>query len=927
MPTGSGKTAVLMMAAFVLRARRVLIVTPSVLVRNQIAERFASLETLRKIKALQGKFSGPKVKEVSGKLRDAAAWEALKDFGVVVGTPFSLSPGAKGVATPPDDLFDLLLIDEAHHSRAPTWKALLDAFPNAKQIHFTATPFRRDKKALRGRFVYTYPLSAAYKDGIFGKIRYVPVRPNGADSDVAIAQEAERVVLEDRKAGFDHLLMVRTDSRKRADSLKKVYEEQTGLNLRLIHSRLSPRTVHASIEKLRKGELDGVICVDMLGEGFDLPALKIAAIHAPHKSLGVTLQFIGRFARTTATKQVSEAKFVAIPSEIEIERERLYDEATVWQEIVTNLSEGRIEREIKVREAIQTFTRPPVVEPNFEHVSLHALAPKKHVKIYRLYCPPDSVDITKTLTLRSPFEIIEECHWTSPDLATSVFITQERKQPEWTSLEDFTRVEYDLFIIYHDRNSNLLLINSSRTKNIGLYEEIARQYSGGDHSILPLSRVNSVLATLSDFQPFNIGMRLRALHPNSESYRISAGPRPQSSISPTVGAMYNRGHVSGIAVDGERNRVHIGYSSAAKVWSAGKASIPHLIDWGCELAQRIRNYHNVTTGSSLDLLSIGEEVFAIPDGVIAVDWPDDVYTHPRSLVDTSTGEYWPLVDFDIEVVSSSNGTVRLRLSRDTLHLDIGYALSVKGFHFQSINHESDSFLVTVGHDKVSVLDYFRSHPPRLFLSDFSSLEGSQLFRAPAEFEPFSISQFEIIDWAGVDIEREFYDDNEPRDQLSIHGYLALYLPTLDNELVFYDHGSGEMADYLTIARTDAGIRIQFLHCKGSSGRKAGSRFGDASEVASQVVKSLIWLRGPSKLRDQIKRRDRSRAGSYFIKGDSATLDDLVDESRRVGLRYEMVLVQPGISSSKLKENVSTVLASADYFIRSQCDKLAVWGSK
>ena len=35
----------------------------------------------------------------------------------------------------------------------------------------------------------------------------------------------------------------------------------------------------------------------MLGEGFDLPALKVAVVHDPQKSLAVTLQFIGRFTR------------------------------------------------------------------------------------------------------------------------------------------------------------------------------------------------------------------------------------------------------------------------------------------------------------------------------------------------------------------------------------------------------------------------------------------------------------------------------------------------------------------------------------------------------------------------------------------------------------------------------------------------------
>ena len=49
----------------------------------------------------------------------------------------------------------------------------------------------------------------------------------------------------------------------------------------------------------------------MLGEGFDFPNLKIAAIHSPHKSLVSTLQFIGRFARTNA-ENIGTAKFIAM---------------------------------------------------------------------------------------------------------------------------------------------------------------------------------------------------------------------------------------------------------------------------------------------------------------------------------------------------------------------------------------------------------------------------------------------------------------------------------------------------------------------------------------------------------------------------------------------------------------------------------------
>ena len=60
--------------------------------------------------------------------------------------------------------------------------------------------------------------------------------------------------------------------------------------------------------------------MNMLGEGFDQPSLKIAALHAPHASLGITLQFIGRFARV-GNETLGAAQFFAVPAEIEGEME------------------------------------------------------------------------------------------------------------------------------------------------------------------------------------------------------------------------------------------------------------------------------------------------------------------------------------------------------------------------------------------------------------------------------------------------------------------------------------------------------------------------------------------------------------------------------------------------------------------------------
>src|SRR6185437_13538002 len=136
------------------------------------------------------------------------------------------------------------------------------------------------------------------------------------------------------------------------------------------------------IAKLRNREVDGIICVNMLGEGFDLPALKVAAIHSPHKSLAATLQFIGRFARTGGA-QIGGATFHAIPSDIQIATEQLYQEDAAWQTMIINLSETAVAEEIATREVLDTFAMQGHRMEANDELSLYAIRPAHHAKVFR----------------------------------------------------------------------------------------------------------------------------------------------------------------------------------------------------------------------------------------------------------------------------------------------------------------------------------------------------------------------------------------------------------------------------------------------------------------------------------------------------------------------------------------------------------------
>lgn len=120
-------------------------------------------------------------------------------------------------------------------------------------------------------------------------------------------------------------------------------------------------------------------------------------------------------------------------------------------------------------------------------MSLYALHPYNHVKIYRVKA---DVDITKDIDFPPGLEIVFQR--TSPDLSAATFVTREEQKPRWTSLKDFCRSEHDLFVVFYHRGARLLFINASR-RNDTLYEHVAKQLSGGAHKILPLSRVNQVL--------------------------------------------------------------------------------------------------------------------------------------------------------------------------------------------------------------------------------------------------------------------------------------------------------------------------------------------------------------------------------------------------------------------------------------------------
>lgn len=915
MPTGSGKTLVLLACPYALEVRRVLVVTPSVVVRGQIVESASGAQELREKHLLPDGVDEAVVHEVKKRIRADEEWEALRQSDLVVATPHTVSPMYEAVPTPPPDLFDLVLVDEAHHEAARGWRETLDAFPEAKRVLFSATPFRRDRKEIRGRFVFNYTLGAAFQDGVFGPVRLVPADvAEHASPDLAIAVTAATKYRSDRDAGLDHRIMVRTGSKKRAKELEELYNANTDLRLRLVTSDHTYGYAKRTLNDIREDRLDGVICVDMFGEGFDLPQLKVAALHEPHKSLAVTLQFIGRFARVRDT--TGEASVVAVPHELDRGVSKLFHEDATWPKLLMDYAGTAIGSEQRVREDIASFEEPDAVD-QLENLSLYGLRPFCHSKIYRGL---GEIDLDTELALPKPFEVV--FRQVSSDLNMCVVIGRKLQRPKWTDSDDLVSVQYELFACYFDTDSELLFICAS-LRTDSFYEVIAEQLGDGAHQILSAARISRVLRGVEAPRFFHVGMKNSTASSSLESYVTKSGPRAHESVSPQEGQLYHRGHI--MAKGRKENAdITIGYSSSSRVWSMQYPQLTEWREWCKSLGRAIANDQPVVTGTNLDILEPGEEVNAFPLDVLAVEWPEDVFRkaivlkYRQNDADQLATALLQDVGIDIDFGATPPGTppsdARLILHHDGLDVALKFAPGAAPM-FRIDGDVPVLLEIDVGGEQSGLLDYLNSHPVSLWLSDCSRLEGANFYRRRTDKRPIVEEAITAVDWKdiGVNINREYDDGQNPvANDGTVHGYVLGLLQSEDASVIIYDHGSHEAADLIGIWDEDARVRVRLYHCKATREATPGCRLEDLYEVAGQAARSVRWLHKPGELLTHLERRSSGRP-FRFQTGRLRDVQRLL-QSNPKPIEYEVVVVQPGLAIKRLSQAAQDVLAAANEYL-------------
>jgi superfamily II DNA or RNA helicase len=907
MPTGTGKTEAMLGLLAAARPNRLLVLVPSDTLRDQIAAKFESFGVLQEFGIVSISAMRPVVGRVAHKFSSATqARDFASPCNVIVATPQALTASPAEVRKALLAECSHLFVDEAHHVAAATWKEIRDAFADKGIVQFTATPFREDGRRMGGRIVYAFPLREAQKQGYFSHINYHSI-VDFENQDRAIAVKAVELLRADLAKGLDHVIMARVGRIGRAPEILAIYQELGGdLRPVLLHSGVGAAERKTALADLRSRKSRIIVCVDMLGEGFDLPSLKIAAIHDAHRSLGVTLQFVGRFARVAGSKIGEASVVVARPdSDYDDNLRRLYAEDADWNLIIRKLSEAAVGAEEEVSEFEAEFNEIP------EQVSLANLIPKMSTVVYRTKADawvPDNITNVfpeeSLLTVPIPVNATDHVAW---------FVTEINSQVPWGDSRTVQDLTHDLYIVYWDEDKKLLYINSSNKES--LHEGLAEALSGEDVVLLRGENVYRIMAQVDRLVPTNMGVL--DYRNRSRRFSMHVGADVGEAFPTAEAQTKTKTNIFAYGFEGG-TRVSVGASLKGRVWSYRVAvSIKNWMDWCDHVGSKLVD-ESISVDEVMKHFIRPEALKERPAlAALALEWPYEVFLNTSDEVKVEIGEpSWPLVDADLQITTfSTTGPIPFKVVTPNASAAYEATLTDDGLVYRAIGVEAN---ILLRETRTPLSEWLTRHGLTIHLEQDASItpEGF-LLKPDRDLPSFDTKRLVALDWKGIDIRKESQGKGKAAD--SVQARVIKHVAGLANwQLIIDDDGAGEIADIVAIRADDKELHVLLVHCKFSSSATPGHRVEDLYEVCGQANKSVKWKRNTGvffrNLIRREKKRLKTRGRTGFEKGNAQTLSELADRARLLKPNFAITLAQPGMSKAEVSKEQLELLASTEVYV-------------
>ncbi len=915
LPTGTGKTETMIAALVYDQTPRLLVLVPSDVLRRQIAEKFETLGLLRELGCMPSYACSPRVARLTSGVRTLEEAELLiARANVIVALPDTLEASDDAAAQYICKECATLFVDEAHHIAADTWQRIRDRFAGKKVVQFTATPFRNDHRHIGGKIIFNYKLSDAQTDKYYKPIRLLTIEEFGDETlrNSAIAERAIAILREDRKK-YDHLLMARVKSKSKADELLPLYQKLAPeLNPLVVYSGPGRKGKNDRAFKLLRDKSENgakiVICVDMLGEGFDLPELKVAAIHDNHKSLAVTLQFVGRFTRRG--ENVGDAAVVINIADSNAEKrlQELYAEGADWDHLISRLSETRIGSELSLQALVDSLK----LEGNLHNrISLWNLTPALSTQVYRTLCK-------EWLPLRFADAFPKHAslwHAVSSDRHVLVVVAQQEFTVQWGRYENLQEIVYDLLIAYWDHDQNALFIHASDYDRMHAYE-VARGITSDDTALLNGPQVFNVLNNVQLPLAKNLGSsRFGAI-----SFTSYFGPNVTEGLASIEKSESELNYIGCLGYEDGEKVLWGAAQKKAKIWQRRNGSIDDWLIWCKRTYTKLVDDSGRNSNITRDFLRPQKLTAFYKEPPIAVQWGEYLQSSfSEYLAVFFNGVEVPLYLADVEIITVADEEIRIAIFTDEFRAVYGFRINSsapKGYAYDFLEGQPVSFRISK-HTVRSFEEQMYVDPLILRYADGTFSYNN--FHIPFDLGAgnYAADKIEAWDWTGVSLNRESMGISVDTETIQ---YRAFKNIEREFDVIVNDDGPGEAGDLVCLKDigSDA-IGLCLVHCKNAHDGKISNDIRNLYTVCGQAQKSITAKHeGLKNLATDLRRRHEhwsKRGGSRFLKGDLKALSYFVEKSRKFPVKFEVIVVQPGMSRSSLTSDMAKLLGTTELFLK------------
>lgn len=924
MPTGTGKTETMLCLSIANQNERTLVIVPTDSLRTQISNKFIGLGILKvePFKIVADSVLYPKVSILKTTIDTIEDAGKILDANVIISTPQILTNLLK---TGKGDIFkqivqqcNNLIVDEAHHIAAKTWKEIKLNFEAAGKpvLLFTATPFRNDGGRIEGETIYNYPLSLAQRDKYYEKIIFTPIVDfNPATADEKIAEKAIETLKNDINAGYDHILMARVDERKKAEEIyEQIYKKYSEYSPVFIHSGISKTLQREILEGIKEKKHRIIVCVDMLGEGFDLPQLKICAMHEMHKNITTSFQFIGRFTRTTGSN-LGPATIIAniVDNSFKGVLNELYRKDSDWDKIISQSNEDIIGNIIKEESFFKNFSDVPIPYK----IPIRNITPAMSTVVFKLYDsnvlwhPEKYIDYFKN----KKYETVAVEH---NEKNLQVIIARNTEKVPWGKIDDLINTEYELYIAYLNPEQKLLYINSSN--NGSTHDKLAEVLVGKNISLYNEGDIYRVLHNVFQLELFNLGLKSHLDGPIS--FTMYAGNGIVKGLSEIEKGMHSSNLFGTGYEDGEK--ITIGCSNKGRVWTKLVKSIPEYCEWCDKTGVKLLD-ETIDTKNIFDFIQKPERISKFPEGKIpiSIKWNEKFYFDPLSAVHGSN----LLIDCNIELTTHTQNTIEFDINIGSniisYELELDEDKNGRGYKYRLI--KGDPITVNQRKESKDIIELFFEYPPTIWFQDNSKMYNDLFFLFNYKAPIFDAEKIIPYNWDGIDITKESQRKTKRVDSIQ-YRVLERLKELAEYNIIFDDDDANEASDIIAIRGYESEhnkLIFELYHCKFSSKEEPGGRLKDLYEVCGQAQRSYHWRHNVIELLNHMKRRNSIRLAqgnpSRFEKGgdDELLIIQNMLLSNYCDIGFNIYIVQPGIEKSKLvrNSNLLSLLGATDLLLK------------